>query len=208
MVSRMWNWNDGTDYLMHHGIKGQKWGVRNYQYEDGSLTPEGMVRYGRFDAKQKLKNVQDKGLLVSLLSKYQKDFNNGKSYGQYNEQVRVNKINQKLNDNRNKIDSGFQYALNNRKEYLVPGYSARYLYNSLSKEDLENLKMLMAYVLTDIEIYNDVHGPYGAVSSNDPRNVLKEQDSAMLVQFVKEHDQFAKKAQIKKLEKTKKAEIN
>lgn len=25
----MWKWNDGTDYLMHHGIKGQKWGVRN-----------------------------------------------------------------------------------------------------------------------------------------------------------------------------------
>ena len=25
----MWKWNDGTDYLMHHGIKGQKWGIRN-----------------------------------------------------------------------------------------------------------------------------------------------------------------------------------
>lgn len=27
--------------LMHHGIKGQKWGVRRYQNEDGSLTSEG-----------------------------------------------------------------------------------------------------------------------------------------------------------------------
>lgn len=25
----MWNWNDGTDYLAHHGIKGQKWGIQN-----------------------------------------------------------------------------------------------------------------------------------------------------------------------------------
>ena len=40
-------WNDGTDYLMHHGIKGQKWGIRNYQYEDGTLTPEGRERYGK-----------------------------------------------------------------------------------------------------------------------------------------------------------------
>lgn len=32
--------------LYHHGIKGQKWGDRNYQYEDGSLTPEGKKRYG------------------------------------------------------------------------------------------------------------------------------------------------------------------
>lgn len=28
-------------YLAHHGVKGQKWGVRRYQNEDGSLTPEG-----------------------------------------------------------------------------------------------------------------------------------------------------------------------
>lgn len=34
------------DELYHHGIKGQKWGKRNYQYEDGSLTPEGKARYG------------------------------------------------------------------------------------------------------------------------------------------------------------------
>lgn len=31
--------------LAHHGIKGMKWGVRRWQYADGSLTPEGIVRY-------------------------------------------------------------------------------------------------------------------------------------------------------------------
>ena len=28
--------------LCHHGIKGQKWGVRRYQNKDGSLTTEGV----------------------------------------------------------------------------------------------------------------------------------------------------------------------
>lgn len=31
--------------LVHHGVKGQKWGVRRYQYADGSLTPAGKKRY-------------------------------------------------------------------------------------------------------------------------------------------------------------------
>ena len=34
-----------TDYLAHHGIKGQKWGVRRYQNYDGSRTSEGEKKY-------------------------------------------------------------------------------------------------------------------------------------------------------------------
>ena len=32
-------------YLVHYGIKGQKWGIRRYQNPDGSLTEEGKRRY-------------------------------------------------------------------------------------------------------------------------------------------------------------------
>ena len=31
--------------LYHHGIKGQKWGVRRFQNKDGSLTSAGKQRY-------------------------------------------------------------------------------------------------------------------------------------------------------------------
>lgn len=34
------------NYIAHHGIKGQKWGVRRYQNTDGSYTDEGKRRYG------------------------------------------------------------------------------------------------------------------------------------------------------------------
>lgn len=39
--------------LYHHGIKGQKWGIRRWQNEDGSLTQAGIARY-RTDGKRQL----------------------------------------------------------------------------------------------------------------------------------------------------------
>lgn len=33
--------------LYHHGIKGQKWGVRRYQNEDGSFTAKGKKRLNK-----------------------------------------------------------------------------------------------------------------------------------------------------------------
>jgi len=33
------------DYLAHHGIKGQHWGTRRFQNEDGTLTSAGKARY-------------------------------------------------------------------------------------------------------------------------------------------------------------------
>ena len=35
--------------LKHHGIKGQRWGIRRYQNADGSLTPLGKKKYGTKD---------------------------------------------------------------------------------------------------------------------------------------------------------------
>ena len=43
------------DELYHHGIPGQKHGLRRWQNEDGSLTPEGYIHYGygKRDEKEK-----------------------------------------------------------------------------------------------------------------------------------------------------------
>lgn len=39
--------NPSSGELKHYGITGQKWGVRRYENEDGTLTPAGKERYNK-----------------------------------------------------------------------------------------------------------------------------------------------------------------
>jgi hypothetical protein len=42
---------DIQTFLAHHGIKGQRWGVRRFQNKDGSLTKAGVERYAEESSK-------------------------------------------------------------------------------------------------------------------------------------------------------------
>lgn len=47
-----------NNYLAHYGVKGQKWGVRQWQDTSGKLTPAGRIHYGYGDGrKRKSKEV-------------------------------------------------------------------------------------------------------------------------------------------------------
>lgn len=58
------------DMLAHHGIKKQRWGIRRWQNEDGSLTEAGKRRYGRVEnlnANRTLKDIaKDQKLTIKL----------------------------------------------------------------------------------------------------------------------------------------------
>ena len=107
--------------LYHSGIKGQKWGIRRFQNEDGSLTDEGRIRYGVGNPTDKsAKNLQrDLNKLESEKSKqvyrkeYSQTFYEGKkgtdSYykAYYNEKESTKEI--------SRIDKEIKNLINNTK---------------------------------------------------------------------------------------------
>ena len=43
------------EFIAHHGILGQRWGIRRYQNKDGSLTAAGRKHWDQLDRKTKAK---------------------------------------------------------------------------------------------------------------------------------------------------------
>lgn len=71
------------DGMYHHGILGQKWGVRRFQNKDGTLTAAGQKRLEKKDAKWAHKN-HDK-----IVSKARKDVSNNRKMAELmNESVK------------------------------------------------------------------------------------------------------------------------
>ena len=72
--------------LRHHGIKGQKWGVRRFQNADGSLTTIGKLRYGSSKDYQELGDkVAKADSLIKTAKKYQAE----KDHKEYNDKIKT-----------------------------------------------------------------------------------------------------------------------
>ena len=76
-------------YLMHHGVKGMKWGVRRYQNKDGSLTAEGKKHVSDYNKSRSLekKIEQESAKLIKSDKRLRKDFGVGTDDPDYLEYV-------------------------------------------------------------------------------------------------------------------------
>ena len=98
--------------LMHHGIQGQKWGVRRFQNEDGSLTTEGKKRYGSLvDAMAKSKKAaenRDKKLKELVEYRKSKGYKGKNAIDEYNfdkEQIKKDENFKKLRSDYSRAES-------------------------------------------------------------------------------------------------------
>lgn len=67
-------------YLAHHGIKGQKWGIRRFQNEDGSYKPGAEGRYSGNGAGDNPKIKKNKNL-VAKYKEYSDSYEKTSKYG-------------------------------------------------------------------------------------------------------------------------------
>lgn len=109
-------------YLAHHGIKGQKWGIRRYQNPDGTLTDAGKKRYGsqlKYDIDKSIKESKNKKIGVQTKT-VDSDFKNkvsslrakANSAGdEYNKLIETAKIEGKIASKRPEFKKSFEKKL-------------------------------------------------------------------------------------------------
>lgn len=70
---------DYKEELYHYGIKGQKWGIRRYQNEDGSLTEAGLRKYSHAGAIKRELNNTDQAMAELKRSKAMAEYRKSKA---------------------------------------------------------------------------------------------------------------------------------
>ena len=141
--------------LSHHGILGQKWGVRRYQNKDGSLTSAGKSRYQNDDGsindsgeKHIRKNIWNKQLMGE-------NSNRNKLGSKINSEIQSTKEAKDYNDLMNKrgivIKDSKGNVIDRKLSYLNDDWSnPEKVYDQMIKD----MKIEEAYHAKDVEITN------------------------------------------------------
>lgn len=147
------------DELYHHGIKGQKWGVRRFQNPDGSLTAAGRKRlykdvrdYSLNVNRDRLSEEQKKRLSAAEL-KFDKALSNaGKASDDYENDVHERTV-KRVGEKSIGTNEYFSVLL---EEYSRDTESRR----RLDKLNKENDRATKEYIDTGKDIANELLGKY------------------------------------------------
>ena len=137
----MWEYTQ-TEDLYHHGVQGQKWGVRRYQNADGSLTPAGKkhldkLKQGEISKIDKMYGRMEKGqerILKKSNSRYEKSRD---KYGENDYRT----VKEKVIARKDYADLGFQKAL-----HLMEKESVKNMTLAEINIDIDQYKKYTAYL--------------------------------------------------------------
>lgn len=106
-----------NDYLAHHGVKGQRWGIRRFQKKDGTLTSAGKKRYKDSDKEQMKKNQEDSKPKTKPVSQMTDDeiraaVNRVKLEAEYKQYVEGS-------EQQSKVSSGKKFVMDSAKKVLL-----------------------------------------------------------------------------------------
>ena len=156
--------------LYHHGILGQKWGVRRYQNKDGSLTPEGIKRYQKFDSKaykeELHKQAAKRGLSKVQTVSYtnhalEEQKSRDRSY--YRTLKRQSKVENKLKEANTMGDERKKTKL--AKKWIAYQTNLRYLENLDNRDQLDLGRARRDYYLASF-----IAGPAAAAGAASVKN--------------------------------------
>lgn len=118
--------------LYHYGTDGMKWGVRKYQYEDGSLTPAGYQRY--------INGLQKKYLTLKKRSKAQYKLAD----------KRFDALQQKMDPESKKYNKKIasKSSTQKKQEYIASLYNESFKNEELSKETQKEVQAAINDVLS------------------------------------------------------------
>lgn len=153
--------------LQHHGIKGQKWGLRRYQNKDGTLTAAGKKRYDKEMAKlkeeeKKIKNKARTQAKIDKLLQKQQDIDEAKK----------------------RLDPEYRRLLDDKDKGLIkkatkPNKTKR-LTNDELKAESNRLKLEKEYK----ELYEATRGKTGKKAKEVIENILSKSSENLLTQVV------------------------
>ena len=116
--------NEGA-YLAHHGVKGQRWGVRRFQNPDGSLTEKGKRRMKTLQGKSDKLDAK-KAKLNSPINVNSKLANRSKDRGEFTRRMQQNlqRIQMQMQQDQQQELQRMQMQMQQDQQQLINNYNA------------------------------------------------------------------------------------